>query len=347
MRQQLLNFQTAISTYFTMNRQQLNLWSRTLLFFAIFLQIIVYPTSRRCRHKPRVLIGRDTSSWTRRGGGICRLSFHCKGDATMSEIGLTKATLEDEFSQLQRRLLTVIPPFLTIEPGEVRLLDSCREDSFGSLQTIVDRLFMSVENVCWELSLCLSLHVFSIRNEGKFLWENLPGAMKSDKEFQLLASIVSLLSLKHYGEFYHLCQTAFGQRVVVSIVPGDHGTHSTFNQFVLAEDRAKEKFVCLARVTIENVRLIELAYKSISFDDLEKVFGLNRRMLEQICLERQWQIESDGIHLLPHRHGSFFSRFSSKGNSFLFFSAHLSSTSNSNLAKLAELVCFFERWDGK
>jgi hypothetical protein len=30
----------------------------------------------------------------------------------------------------------------------------------------------------------------------------------------------------------------------------------------------------LARVTIQNIEFIELAYKSISFDDLQKLFGL-------------------------------------------------------------------------
>jgi len=56
-------------------------------------------------------------------------------------------------------------------------------------------------------------------------------------------------------------------------------------------------------VTIENVELIELSYKSISFDDIHKVFGLNRKSVEQICVERDWQVDADGIHLLPKRNG--------------------------------------------
>jgi len=62
----------------------------------------------------------------------------------------------------------------------------------------------------------------------------------------------------------------------------------------------------LARVTIQNVELIELAYKSISFDDLQKLFGLNTNMIQQICNDRSWQIDSGGVYVLPKRNGSIF-----------------------------------------
>ncbi|CAF3315007.1 unnamed protein product, partial [Rotaria sp. Silwood2] len=79
------------------------------------------------------------------------------------------------------------------------------------------------------------------------------------------------------------------------------------------------------RVTIQNVELIELAYKSISFDDLQKFFGLNANMIKQICNDRAWQIDSGGIYVLPKRNDN------------------ISAPSNTNLTKLVELVCFLER----
>lgn len=97
-----------------------------------------------------------------------------------------------------------------------------------------------------------------------------------------------------------------------------------------------------ARVITQNVQLIELAYKSISLDDLQKLFGLNRKMVEQICNERGWQIDSEGIYVFPKRSGLFFSSHSSIDP--YFSSDKPSSTSNSNIAKLVELVCFLERW---
>ncbi len=62
----------------------------------------------------------------------------------------------------------------------------------------------------------------------------------------------------------------------------------------------------LARVTIQNVELIELAYKSISFDDLQKLFGLNVKLVQQICNDRSWQIDAGGIYILPKRNGRIF-----------------------------------------
>jgi hypothetical protein len=62
----------------------------------------------------------------------------------------------------------------------------------------------------------------------------------------------------------------------------------------------------VARVTIQNIELIELAYKSISFDDLQKTFGLHSKMVQQICNERGWQIDSGGIYILPKRNGWIF-----------------------------------------
>lgn len=56
-------------------------------------------------------------------------------------------------------------------------------------------------------------------------------------------------------------------------------------------------------MTIQNIELIELAYKSISFDDLQKTFGFNTKMAQQICNERSWQIDSGGIYVLPKRNG--------------------------------------------
>jgi hypothetical protein len=100
-------------------------------------------------------------------------------------------------------------------------------------------------------------------------------------------------------------------------------------------------FDFLARVTIQNVQLIELAYKSISFDDLDKLFGLHTKMVEQICKERGWQIDAGGVYVLPKRNGMqllFFLYLN-----YLFYLDNLSAASNSNLAKLVELVCFLER----
>jgi hypothetical protein len=68
----------------------------------------------------------------------------------------------------------------------------------------------------------------------------------------------------------------------------------------------KIRLFFLARVTIQNVELIELAYKSISFDDLQKIFGLNTKMIQQICNDRGWQIDSGGIYILPKRNGFIF-----------------------------------------
>lgn len=56
---------------------------------------------------------------------------------------------------------------------------------------------------------------------------------------------------------------------------------------------------------MQNIELIELAYKSISFDDLQKFFGLNKKMAIQICNERSWQIDSGGIYVLPKHNGLF------------------------------------------
>jgi hypothetical protein len=100
----------------------------------------------------------------------------------------------------------------------------------------------------------------------------------------------------------------------------------------------------LARVTIGNIQLIELAYKSISYDDLHKSFGLSRQMAEQIRDERQWQADADGIHLLPQRHGA--RRCETRPTRLCAVASRLdplSATSNTNLAKLVELVCFLER----
>jgi len=146
-------------------------------------------------------------------------------------------------------------------------------------------------------------------NEAKFLWENLPTSMKTDKEFQFLATLVSLLNLKQYGDFYKLCQTALENGSLYQISP-------QMNQYLQQ---------LISRVTIQNIELIELAYKSISFDDLQKHFGLNTKMVQQICNERAWQIDSEGIYVLPKRNDKIYG------------------ASNSNLAKLVELVCFLER----
>ncbi|CAF1450195.1 unnamed protein product [Adineta ricciae] len=140
--------------------------------------------------------------------------------------------------------------------------------------------------------------------EAKFLWENLSSQMKADKDLQFLAQLVSLLNLKQYGDFYKLCQTSL-----------EGGSSSEMNHFV-------QKLV--SQITIQNVQLIELAYKSISFDDLQKLFGLSKKMVEQICNERQWQVDAGGVYVLPKRND-------------------VSTVSNSNLAKLVELVCFLER----
>jgi hypothetical protein len=61
-------------------------------------------------------------------------------------------------------------------------------------------------------------------------------------------------------------------------------------------------------VTIQNIQLIELAYKSISFEDLQKLFGLNQKMIQQICNERNWQIDAGGVYVLPKRNGLFYLR---------------------------------------
>jgi len=146
-------------------------------------------------------------------------------------------------------------------------------------------------------------------NEAKFLWENLPTSMKTDKEFQFLASLVSLLNLKQYGDFYKLCQSGLENGSLYQISP-------QINQYIQQ---------LITRVTIQNVELIELAYKSISFDDLQKLFGFNNKMVQQISNERHWQIDAGGIYVLPKRYDNTFT------------------PSNSNLAKLVELVCFLER----
>ncbi|CAF0868299.1 unnamed protein product [Rotaria sp. Silwood1] len=146
-------------------------------------------------------------------------------------------------------------------------------------------------------------------NEAKFLWENLPVNMKTDKEFQYIASLVSSLNLKQYEDFYRLCQIALENSSLYDI-------STQMNKYIQQ---------LISRVTIQNVELIELAYKSISFDDLQKIFGLNTKMIQQICNERAWQIDSGGIYVLPKRNDN------------------ISAASNTNLAKLVELVCFLER----
>jgi hypothetical protein len=79
-----------------------------------------------------------------------------------------------------------------------------------------------------------------------------------------------------------------------------------------------KNYFVLARVTIQNVELIEVAYKSISFDDLQKIFGLNTKMVQQICNDRGWQIDSGGIYILPKRNGFIFNF-----KIFLLFYLHL------------------------
>ncbi len=91
------------------------------------------------------------------------------------------------------------------------------------------------------------------------------------------------------------------------------------------------------------MELIELAYKSISFDDLQKLFGLNQKMVQQICNDRNWQIDAGGVYVLPKRNGLFYlTKFYLKIYYF-YLVDNLSAVSNSNLAKLVELVCFLER----
>lgn len=123
--------------------------------------------------------------------------------------------------------------------------------------------------------------------------------------------IVSLLNQKQYSDFYKLCQTALenpsSHQLSPTIIENLRQLISSFSYFLFELKNPLIKhfvFVLKDRVTIENVQLIEMAYKSISFDDLQKFFGLNRTSVEQICLERHWQMDPDGIHLLPHRYGS-------------------------------------------
>ncbi|CAF4445319.1 unnamed protein product [Rotaria sp. Silwood2] len=169
-------------------------------------------------------------------------------------------------------------------------------------------------------------------NEAKFLWENLPVNMKTDKEFQLIASLVSSLNLKQYEDFYKLCQTALENsslydissqmnKYIQQLICLFHFKIYIFGFFLINQ----LILLILARVTIQNVELIELAYKSISFDDLQKFFGLNANMIKQICNDRAWQIDSGGIYVLPKRNDN------------------ISAPSNTNLTKLVELVCFLER----
>ena len=68
-------------------------------------------------------------------------------------------------------------------------------------------------------------------------------------------------------------------------------------------------FVCSDQVTMENIQLIELAYKSISFDDLQHIFGLNRHTAEKIVAERQWKVNEDPNFLHPRSNGSFVRSF--------------------------------------
>ena len=95
---------------------------------------------------------------------------------------------------------------------------------------------------------------------------------------------------------------------------------------------------------MENIQLIELAYKSISFDDLQHIFGLNRHTVEKIAVERQWKANEDPQFLHPRSNGSFFRSLAKISlPSSLSCIDRLVTTANGNLAKLAELVCFLER----
>ncbi|CAF1262446.1 unnamed protein product [Rotaria magnacalcarata] len=172
------------------------------------------------------------------------------------------------------------------------------------LTSPIDTIPIDVYKELMTTYLCLSKI-----NEAKFLWENLPAHMKTDKEFQFLASLVSSLNLKQYGDFYRLCQTALENNSSCDL-------SLQMNQYL-------QKLI--SRVTIQNVELIELAYKSISFDDLQKFFGLNTKMVQQICNDRAWQMDSAGVYVLPKHNDN------------------TSAASNSNLTKLVELVCFLER----
>jgi len=65
-------------------------------------------------------------------------------------------------------------------------------------------------------------------------------------------------------------------------------------------------------------------------------------MVQQICNDRGWQIDSGGIYVLPKRNGFIFC-FKFFSFSICIFLDNVSAVSNSNLAKLVELVCFLER----
>jgi hypothetical protein len=80
------------------------------------------------------------------------------------------------------------------------------------------------------------------------------------------------------------------------------------------------------------MKLIGLVYKSISSDDLQKLFDLINKMVQHICNDRNWQIDAGKTYVL------------SKRNVFVFnCKDNISAASDSNVAKLVEPVCCLKR----
>ncbi|CAF1653312.1 unnamed protein product, partial [Didymodactylos carnosus] len=94
--------------------------------------------------------------------------------------------------------------------------------------------------------------------EAKFVWENLPSQFQVDTEFQQLHKICVALENKNYLLFYSLTQDF------------------QFSPTMLNNIQHLQE-----RITLKNLQLIENAYKSISFDDIQSLFGIPSKMARQ------------------------------------------------------------------
>jgi len=95
--------------------------------------------------------------------------------------------------------------------------------------------------------------------EAKFVWQNLPVQMKADLEFQQLFKIASSLNSKKYREFHSLCRDFEYSPLILPLV-----------------------LELYSRINEKNVRLIENAYKSISFDDIESTFDISSDVAKKV-----------------------------------------------------------------
>ncbi|CAF1380241.1 unnamed protein product [Didymodactylos carnosus] len=162
-----------------------------------------------------------------------------------------------------------------------------------------NRLLTSGDNV--SIDLYKEIMIEYLLAMKTFVWENLPPQFQVDIEFQQLYKICGALQNKNYSNFYALIR--------------DFQFSSTMSSSI---EQLQE------RVTLKNLQLIENAYKSISFDDIQSIFGITSKVARQFCEKRGWQKDSSDLFALPCR-------------------SAVTVASNSDITKLVDMVCFLEQ----